>query len=239
MKRQKPSTDAKNLATIRAKTTADVRNTSWSPGRKEGTKKMTKKQIRDGLKAKDKFYDTFMKDSDKSKGVYLTFECRKVEVDGTVSYSEYHSSAKLTHPIVRAFVRFSTSRTNEKIEYEFRKPGGKIDYRPLVAFLKFCKERKFAHTPDSNQLVTLLRFVAEIDDYMNPNIENMSGTLVRMTAEMTKSCFTFAEFNPLSPIDIPLAKTSARFIYNTHLTNDITLPRDDHMMMGFEKRPHT
>jgi hypothetical protein len=54
LKRQQLANEKLNLTT-------EVRSATWSPGQKEGSKKMTKKQIKEGLRAKDRFYDTFMK----------------------------------------------------------------------------------------------------------------------------------------------------------------------------------
>ena len=47
---------------------------------------------------------------------------------------------------------------------------------------------------------------------------------------------TFAEYHPIPPDEQPLANTDGRFFYSDYITNDITLPRDDPMMMGFEQR---
>jgi len=53
---------------------------------------------------------------------------------------------------------------------------------------------------------------------------------------MSRTHDTFAEYDPIPPDEQPLANTDGRFFYSDYITNDVTLPRDDPMMMGFEKR---
>jgi hypothetical protein len=152
-----------------------------------------------------------------------------------VTVETYKHTWKLTSPVIRVLVRYSTSRTFDKLIYQFEKANGEFDYQPLIDFLDFISHRQSDHTPDAELLPSLKNIATNIDNYMNPNINSVSPDLVRMSIRMSKRHQTFAEFTPIPPSEQPLANANGRFFFSEYVTNDVTLPRDDHMMMGFEQ----
>ena len=182
-----------------------------------------------------KDFERHTRDNDKFHNVFLRFICESEKVKGVIIAHEYKYTAKITSPVIRALVRCATSRTLDELKYDFKKDERTITYDSIVAFLTFVRKRVFAHTPDEQLRQALTNLATEIDDYMNPQLENRSGTLVGIHIKMSKAYKTFEEFSPPLPEENPLALTSGgRFFYSEYLTNDITMDRDDHMMMNFE-----
>ena len=174
----------------------------------------------------------FTTGTDEHHNVYFKFYCEKGIGDGSWKREEYSHTAKLTVPLIRALIRFATTRKIDKLVYRF---GGKgvYDYTCLTDWLRFVaggKSKSFLHTPDElrSELKTLIE---TLDRYMTVN----SSTMSTMTVKMSQGHLTFAQFAPPAVGDLPLALASGRYFYSRWLVNDISLVSfDDELIRDFE-----
>ena len=187
--------------------------------------------------------------------VFFTFKCVKYDDKGVVSERcEYPYTVKLSVPLIRALIRFATTRTSKKLKYQF---GNDAEgrYASIQQFLKFVaagtgknkrqiaaanddsrpaeKESKkvYLHTPLELRR-GLEKFVKALDTYINPN----SSVLEALEVEMSQSHQSFAPFNPINIADMPMADAAGRFFYCPRfLKNDIALVNfDDERINNFE-----
>ena len=74
IQRQNITDEKQRVMNNKAQATTHVREVGRTTGRKEGTKKMLKHQLKKALATKKKFYETFMKDSNRFKNVFFKFK---------------------------------------------------------------------------------------------------------------------------------------------------------------------
>ena len=141
----------------KAAVVAEIRTSNGSIG-KEARMKVTRTKLNKVLtkkgneykasvaqarKAERDDFEMYKRDNTDFKQVYFRFVCETRSVLDVPVISKYKYSKELTSPVIRALVRFATSRTFDKLKYQFKKEDGTYDYKPLTDFLEFCSTRQW------------------------------------------------------------------------------------------------
>ena len=93
-----------------------------------------KASVAQAKKAEQDDFEMYKRDNTGFKSVYFRFKCEMPSVldDEAPVILKYKYSAKLTSPVIRALVRFATSKTFDKLKYQFKKEDGTFDYKPIT-----------------------------------------------------------------------------------------------------------